>query len=114
MKRGLARFPRLVVGVRLRPSQWPEVYKVVQSVIDHSPAPQRGNLAPVSIFTGQKADSPLLSIVVSHNATPLSLADIKQKKLVNIEQLQSVVDSIHKKHMKSSTSDSLNPASHGH
>jgi hypothetical protein len=70
---------------------------VVQSVINHSPSPQRGNLAPVTIFTGKKADSPLLSIVVSHNATPLTLADIKQRQLVNIEQLQNAVDSIHKK-----------------
>jgi hypothetical protein len=68
----------------------------------------------VTIFTGQKADLPLLSIVMSHNATPLTLADIKQRQLVNIEQQQNAVDSIHKKRMTSPPSDALNPAIPGH
>jgi transposase InsO family protein len=49
----------LLSEFQLRPNQWPDVARIVQSIINNSPSPQRGNIAPITAFTGRKPDSPL-------------------------------------------------------
>jgi hypothetical protein len=86
----------LLSEFRLRTAQWPEVYKLVQSILNHTPSPQRGNLAPITVFTGQKADSPLRSVISSFSGTTLSSTDIRARQLLNIEQLRDSIEGLHK------------------
>jgi RNase H-like domain found in reverse transcriptase/Reverse transcriptase (RNA-dependent DNA polymerase)/Integrase zinc binding domain/Integrase core domain len=55
----------LLSEFRLRPNQWPEVSRIVQSILNNSKSSHRGNIAPITAFTGREPDSPLRSLVFS-------------------------------------------------
>jgi hypothetical protein len=58
--------------------------------------PQRGNLAPLTAFTGREPDSPLLNLVTGVNlANPLDFSRAQQ--LVSIQELCASVEAIHKR-----------------
>jgi RNase H-like domain found in reverse transcriptase/Reverse transcriptase (RNA-dependent DNA polymerase)/Integrase core domain/Integrase zinc binding domain/Chromo (CHRromatin Organisation MOdifier) domain len=86
----------LLSEFRLQPNQWPEVCPVVQSALNHSPSSQRGQIAPITIFTGQAAESPLRSIFITGEAATRSLSDIQLQQALSIEHLRAAVDGIHK------------------
>ena len=41
----------LLSEFQLRPTKWPDVVKSLQSALNNSPSPQRGNIAPLTAFT---------------------------------------------------------------
>jgi Integrase zinc binding domain len=63
----------LLSEFQLRPNQWPDVARIVQSILNNSPSPQRGNIAPITSFTGREPDSPLRSLVHSTTGTAMAL-----------------------------------------
>ena len=87
----------LLSELRLRPDQWPSVSRIVQSVLNNSPSPQRGNIAPLTAFTGRSPDSPLQSLVCVAADQTLPLSEIKSRQLMNIKELRSSVDAIHRR-----------------
>ena len=87
----------LLSELRLRPDQWPSVSRIVQSVLNNSPSPQRGNIAPLTAFTGRSPDSPLQSLVCVAADQTLPLSEIKARQIMNIKELRSSVDAIHRR-----------------
>jgi hypothetical protein len=85
----------LLSEFRLRSDQWPEVAPIVQLVLNNSPSPQRGNIAPLTAFTGREPDSPLRSLVFTVADATLSLDMIRAQQLVHIEALRSTIDNLH-------------------
>jgi hypothetical protein len=93
----------LLSELRLRFDQWPAVSRIVQSVLNNSPSPQRGDIAPLTAFTGRAPDSPLQSLVCIAATQTLPLDTIKARQLVHIEELRSSVDAIHRRAHESAT-----------
>jgi hypothetical protein len=85
----------LLSEFQLRPNQWPDVARIVQSIINNSPSPQRGNIAPITAFTGREPDSPLQSLVHSTTGTTMTLDTARATQLVNTQELRSSVEAIH-------------------
>jgi hypothetical protein len=77
-------------------TQWTEVHRIVQSVLNNTPSPHRNNIAPVTAFTGLPASTPLLSITPNPTSQSLPLTDIRARQLLEIESLQSAVENVHK------------------
>jgi Integrase core domain/Integrase zinc binding domain len=94
----------LLSEFRLRPASWPEVIKIVQTIINNSPSPQRGNIAPLAAFTGRPADSPLLSIVAPNTGETKSLPNIHLQQLTELNALRPAVHEIHKRAFDAATS----------
>jgi Integrase core domain/Integrase zinc binding domain len=86
----------LLSEFRLPFSHWPTLSRLVQSILNNSPSPQRGDLAPITTFTGRPPDSPLQSLVFTLADKTLSLSAIRSQQLLNIERLRSTVDAIHR------------------
>jgi hypothetical protein len=87
----------LLSEFKLRPTEWPHVHRIVQSVLNNSPSPQRGNVAPITAFTGLPPDSPLLSVVAAGTPEPLTLSDIQARQAMNITELRATLDAVHKR-----------------
>jgi Integrase core domain/Chromo (CHRromatin Organisation MOdifier) domain len=84
----------LLSEFRLVPASWPEVYKLIQAILNNSVSPQRGNYAPLTAaFTGRPADNPLLH---TDTGTPMKIAFIRLRQLLHIEELCTAVAAVHK------------------
>jgi hypothetical protein len=86
----------LLSEFKLRPAEWPKVHRIVQSVLNNSPSPQRGNIAPITAFTGLPPDSPLLALVSIDVQEVHSLSLIQARQAMNIAALRLSLDEIHK------------------
>jgi hypothetical protein len=75
----------LLSELRLRFDQWTAVYRIVHSVLNNSPSPQRGNIAPLTAFTGRAPYTPLQSLVCVASDQTLPLPAIKAQQLLNIK-----------------------------
>jgi hypothetical protein len=86
----------LLSEFKLRTTQWTEIHRIVQSVLNNTPSPHRNNIAPVTAFTGLPPSTPLLSITPSPKSQSLQLTEIRPRQLMEIELLQSTIDNVHK------------------
>jgi hypothetical protein len=82
---------------QLNDKQWPEVARIVQSVLNNSPSPHRGNIEPITAFTGRAPDSPLRSLVTPDTNVTLTMDDVQAQQLLQIQELRLAVDEIHKR-----------------
>jgi hypothetical protein len=95
----------LLSEFRLPPDQWPDVARIIQSSLNNSPSPQRGNIAPITAFTGRNPDSPLLSLLSVLTGQSLSLDAARALQLLKIQELRAAVDEIHKTARESADSN---------
>jgi hypothetical protein len=72
------------------------VYNLVQSILNNSPVPHRGNLAPLMAFTGRPTDTPLISLVSPITVAPHTLSEIRIQQLIQVQDLCDYVASLHK------------------
>ena len=93
----------LLSEFRMRELDWPHVYRLVQSMLNHTKRPSLGNVAPITAFTGMPPDNPLLSILPPDIAQPQSLEFIRAQKVMKIDCLVAAVDQVHKKVAKTRT-----------
>jgi hypothetical protein len=87
----------LLSEFQLNSKQCPEVARIVQSVLNNSPSPQRGNIAPITAFTGRAPDFPLRSLVTPDKNVTLTLDDFQAPQLLQIQELRLAFDEIHKR-----------------
>jgi hypothetical protein len=60
---------------RMQPREWPRVIKVVQMVLNHSPSPSLGGVAPVTAMTGLPAMHPLDQLAVPGSVKTATLSE---------------------------------------
>jgi transposase InsO family protein len=65
----------LLSEFRLPLSHCSKLSRLVQSILNNSPSPQRGDLSLITTFTGRPPDSPLQSLVFTVADKTLSLGD---------------------------------------
>jgi hypothetical protein len=82
---------------RVRPTQWPAVYPVIQAIINNSPSPQRDNITKITAFTGLPADNPLLSIAPDPAGQVLSISAIRARQVLSISEWRESVEALHKR-----------------
>jgi hypothetical protein len=86
----------LLSEFRLRPTQWPAVYPVIQAIRNNSPSPQRDNIAPITAFMGLPAENPLLSLAPDPASQVLSISAIRAHQVLSISELRASVKALHK------------------
>jgi hypothetical protein len=87
----------LLSEFRLKSDRWPDVSRIVQPVLNYSPSPKRGNIAPLTAFTGWEPDSPLLSLVCTVAGDVLCIDAVQARQLIHIDSLRYSVHEIHRK-----------------
>lgn len=91
---------------RLAPSDWPSVTECIQSILNHSPVKRLGMRqgagagvyrTPLEVFTSHKPSRPLLRALPFHQyPTVPSLEEARARQLLNIEELQGSLESMHR------------------
>lgn len=115
----LIRTARSVLSeLQLRFEEWPDLFPLIQSVINNSPSPQRGNVALVKAFHGAEPTPPISNFYRTAGASVVTLTELQREKSTNvavlvqkIEELLSAVQKSLEKHRKagraSTSRDSL-------
>ena len=86
----------LLSEFRLKPSEWPSVIRLIQSILNHSVRPSLNNRAPITAFAGLPADNPLRTLLPPPPASPASLDFVKAQRIVHIESLIKSLDELHR------------------
>lgn len=98
---------------RLQPSEWPRIIKIVQMILNHSPSPSLGGVAPITAMTGLKAMSPMGTFIVPGAIEVTTLTDIKVKQKTNFDTLQRALDNMHRQ-MKAANERARKRCRHAH
>jgi hypothetical protein len=85
---------------RMQPREWPRVIKVVQMVLNHSPSPSLGGVAPVTAMTGLPAMHPLDQLAVPGSVKTATLSEIVANRKVNVTKLKLALDEMHQRTKK--------------
>ena len=94
--REVVRFLRALCSeLRLSFAEWPDLVPIMQSVLNNSPSPQRGNVAPITAMTGLEPKPPIKTFLRSTTTKPVSLTDAQYERLRNIKDLCEAVDKLH-------------------
>ncbi|KAJ8527394.1 hypothetical protein ON010_g14869 [Phytophthora cinnamomi] len=85
---------------RLQTKEWPRVIKIVQMVLNHTPSPALGGVAPVTAMTGLKAMGPADHIEVPGPVKQATLAGVQTAQRAHVERLQRALTDMHKRSSK--------------
>lgn len=88
-------FRSITSELQLRPDEWPDLLPLVQSVLNNAPSPQRGNISPVTAFTGMDASPPIATFYRSITSTTISISDLQSERAFNVEALRSKIAQLH-------------------
>lgn len=96
----------LLLEFKMKPTEWPAVIEIVQSVLNHSPLERLGvrdrndpkvYRSPLEVFTSHKPKQPLLQpLPFEKFITSTSLSEVRAKQLINIEKIQENLEQMHK------------------
>lgn len=88
----------LLSEFQLSPRSWPSVIPLVQAALNNSPLPRLGNRCPLTVMTGLRQDSPLLSIKQKEVKESLvqSIEEVRLKQVINLPNIRDALDCIHK------------------
>lgn len=59
--------------------QWPDILPLFQSTLNMEPSPQRGNVAPITAFTGLDTSHLLASFIRSDTAEAVTLLEVQRE-----------------------------------
>jgi len=80
--------------LRMPFSDWPDLVPLVQSSLNNSPSPQRGNKAPITIFIGAEP-RPAISTFLRHETGRLvSISDAAREQSFNLGKVKDIVDKL--------------------
>jgi len=88
-------FRALVSELRMDLTEWTSLVPIVQSALNNSPSPQRGGVAPVTAFTGMKAQTPIATFMRASTGLPVTLTDAQRDRALNIAALHREVGELH-------------------
>lgn len=67
----------------------------MKSVLNNSPAPQRGNGCPITAFIGSEPSNPISTFVRTETSTPVIISDVKRERAINTDVLIARRDELH-------------------
>jgi len=89
----------LLLEYRLNPNNWVSLIPIVQRVINHTRSQRLNNKAPITVFTGLEADSPLDIIIQKDNKKFITLTtydQLKENIIKSIDKMKISMDEMHK------------------
>jgi transposase InsO family protein len=94
--RELLRVFRAVASeLQMRLEEWPDILPLVQSVLNNAPSPSRGNVAPLTAFTGQDPSPPISTFMRTETAKPVTMSQVQRERALNIEKLVAACAELH-------------------
>lgn len=86
----------LLLENRLDEASWPFLLPAVQSVLNHSPSPRLGGLAPVEVMTGLRPSQPIDCILLEGVLTAMpELRDLAEVAKEHVDALRTALAEIH-------------------
>ncbi|KAG2915212.1 hypothetical protein PC116_g4250 [Phytophthora cactorum] len=82
---------------RLQPREWPHVVKIVQLVLNNTPSPSLGGLAPITAMTGLPAMKPSDTIFVPGPLKTATLDTIQTTQRQNVKRVQQALAVMHRR-----------------
>lgn len=84
-------FRSVLSALQMQKEEWCDLLPVVQSVINHFPSPQRGNVCRMTAFTVLKPLILIITFIWKCTASPLSIDQLTEERRLEIEKLREVV-----------------------
>ncbi|KAG3098432.1 hypothetical protein PI125_g15327 [Phytophthora idaei] len=91
MREMLRRCRALLSEWRLQPGEWPRVVKIVQLVLNNTPSPSLGGLAPITAMTGLPAMKHSDTIFVPGPIETATLDTIQTTQRQNVKRVQQAL-----------------------
>lgn len=79
----------------MRPNEWPDLLPFVQSVVNNSPSPPRGDIPPITAMTGQEATPLIQTFYRSSALKPVAISDVAPDRALNVKLLCERMKEIH-------------------
>lgn len=91
----LRAFRAIASELRMRPEEWPDLLPFVQSVLNNTPSPHRGNICPIKAMTGLEPTPPIKTFYRSSTLACVSVPDIVQERAINSKRLLDIIAELH-------------------
>lgn len=85
----------LISELQMDQKEWPDLIPIVQSVLNNSPSPHRGNVCPLTAFMGRDPTAPVNTFLRSTTATPVTITDAQLESKLNAEELVKLCADLH-------------------
>ena len=72
----------------MRSEEWPDLLALLQSALNNTRSTQRGNVSPITAFTGMEPSPPISKFMRSTTAAAISVNNAQRERLLNIKRLQ--------------------------
>ena len=86
----------LLSEFRMKSTEWHKILPVVQSILNHTERDSLGHRAPITVFSGLKADNPLKSLLLPKLPTVKKIDEVKVLRVIEAAKLQQFLDKVHK------------------
>ena len=77
--------------------EWSDLIPIVQSVLNNSPSPHRGNVCPFTAFMGCDPTPPVLTFLRSSTTTPVTVTEAQRESALNVEELVRLCADLHQR-----------------
>jgi len=88
-------FRSVVSELQMDLKEWPDLMPLVQSALNNAPSPQRGNVAPITAFTGMEPSPPIATFLRTVTTKPVTLSEVQRERAINTEALTARVAELH-------------------
>ena len=94
--RELLRVVRSVLSeLQMDKKEWPDLIPIVQSVLNNSPSPQRGNVCPITAFMGREPTPPIRTFLRNATVKTVTLSEAQAESALNVKELLLLCDELH-------------------
>lgn len=73
----------------------PDLLPLIQSSLNNSPSPERGNVSLITAFTEMEPSPPISTSMRLSTASPIAVSNIQKELTMNIEELKSKITELH-------------------
>lgn len=88
-------FRAVLSELQMRHDEWPDLLPLVQSALNTAPSPQRGDVSPITAFTGLPPTPPISTFIRTATAKALTITEAQRECVFNIKDLQERAAELH-------------------
>lgn len=80
---------------KIRLDEWYYVLLLVQSALNNALYPSRGNIAPLTAFTGMKHTPPISTFLLTETVKPVTVTELQRQRCFNVNSLVKIMKELH-------------------